>query len=123
MATTSTSRALYRSYTRSSPAAWAAQALHQEAWKRSTRTFLPMSKRESQVLPSCRTVTRTAGAAGGAAATGAWKESTTSAAAARLRITPHSIPGERAMDVLETVESASFSDLYWPSCLLQEWEA
>src|SRR6266446_3518023 len=50
-----------------------------------------MSERESKVLPSCRTVTRTAGAAGGAAATGAGKESTTSAAAARLRITPHSI--------------------------------
>src|ERR1700693_2980338 len=92
MARISTSRALYRSYTRWSPAACPAQSLHHEAWKRSTSTFLPMSARESKVSPPWSRGIRTAGAAGGGAAAGACcRARRARAAAARTRMTTHSI--------------------------------
>src|SRR6266542_5666302 len=77
------------------PAAWAEHDLHQEAWKRRTSTFFPMSERESKGSPPAMSGTRMAGAAGaGLAGEGATRRAAT-ARAARKRVTAHSIDDER----------------------------
>src|SRR5574342_214927 len=92
MARISTSRLLYRWYRRSIAAACALHVLHHEASNRTTSTFLPISARESNVSPLLRSGMFTAGAAGEAAAAGPGdRPRNARAAAARPRITPHSI--------------------------------
>src|ERR1700730_4474161 len=98
------------------PAAWVPHVLHQEAWKRSTRTFFPMSERESKVSPPLRSGSRMAGAAGAAPAGAGAKTRTARATTDRKRVTPHSIAGELAADVPEMVENAGFYDLYCNEC-------
>ena len=63
-----------------------AQALHQDAWKRTTSTFLPISARESNVPDPSRSVSVNAGAEGGAARAGAADDTSTSVRrSARMR--------------------------------------
>src|SRR5499425_2632069 len=73
------------------PAAWLAHALHHEAWKRSTSTFLPMRERESKGSPPVMSGTCTAGAAGAATPGAGTVRRAARATAGRMRFTAHSI--------------------------------
>src|SRR5437667_12580386 len=75
-------------------AACAAHVLHQEAWKRTTSTFLPMSERESKGSPPVMRGTRIAGAAGAGVAGAGAKRKAATAREARKRVTAHSIPAD-----------------------------
>src|SRR5215467_7052573 len=75
------------------PAAWLAHALHHEAWKRSTSTFLPMRERESKGSPPVMSGTRTAGAAGAATPGAGTTRRAARATAGTRRLTTHSILG------------------------------
>src|SRR5262249_16910032 len=75
------------------PAAWLAHDLHHEAWKRSTRTFLPMRERESKGSPPVMRGTCTAGAAGAAAPEEGTARRAARATAGTKRLTAHSIAG------------------------------
>src|SRR5215469_13094594 len=77
------------------PAAWLAHDLHHEAWKRSTRTFLPMRERESKGSPPVIRGTWTAGAAGAAAPEEGTARRTARATAGTKRFTAHSIAGSK----------------------------
>src|SRR5215831_3952685 len=73
------------------PAAWLAHDLHHEAWKRSTRTFLPMRERESKGSPPVMRGTCTAGAAGAAAPEEGAARRAARTTAGTKRLTAHSI--------------------------------
>src|SRR5215471_15897011 len=77
------------------PAAWLAHDLHHEAWKRSTRTFLPMRERESKGSPPVMRGTCTAGAAGAAAPEEGTARRAARATAGTKRLTAHSIGESR----------------------------